>query len=451
MGRRIALGAALALTLGGCSTGPETEPPPAPLLIVGLDGFEWRVALPMMRSGELPTLRALAERGHVGRLETLKPTLSPRIWTTLATGKLPEKHGIEGFVVERPGEEPRKVTSLDRKTKALWNVLTDAGVESDTIGWWSTWPAEPVLGRMVAQTNTIEGMEKGALVEDAPAQVFPPAAEAGVLDVLRSMDARLPALREEIFGLFSEDLTPGMRRRLEDCDWALRADATYLEVLAERVRARGPAPVTALYLGGTDVVGHRFWAAYDPEPFAFDQDSFEVTRFGHLVPSYYAYADRVLGELFALFPADTTIVVVSDHGMSALRSVARSNLAETDVDRFTGGHTLADPGALIAAGPLLRAPDRKIVLKGLRAKAIPVLGRMQDVCPTLLALLGLPVGEDMDGVPLEALVPDARLADLRTVPTHDDPAWFAARPEPFDVAEDPERLNQLEDLGYLGD
>ena len=34
--------------------------------------------------------------------------------------------------------------------RALWSILTEAGMRSDTIAWWATWPAEEVLGHMVS-------------------------------------------------------------------------------------------------------------------------------------------------------------------------------------------------------------------------------------------------------------------------------------------------------------
>ena len=62
----------------------------APVLLLGVDGFEWSVVLPLLAEGRMPALAALMERGVVGKLDTLDPTVSPRLWTTIATGKLPE-------------------------------------------------------------------------------------------------------------------------------------------------------------------------------------------------------------------------------------------------------------------------------------------------------------------------------------------------------------------------
>lgn len=98
------------------------------LLLIGWDAADWKIALPLMERGEMPNLARLVERGVMGDLATMRPVLSPILWNTIATGQRPERHGILGFaeVDERLGEA-RAVSSLSRKCKALWNMVTQAG------------------------------------------------------------------------------------------------------------------------------------------------------------------------------------------------------------------------------------------------------------------------------------------------------------------------------------
>src|SRR5688572_14793998 len=88
------------VALAACGGERELEPLPErpPVLLLAVDGLEWSVLLPMVQRGEMPALRVLMERGVFGKLETLQPTASPIIWTTIATGKGPDEHGIHGFV-----------------------------------------------------------------------------------------------------------------------------------------------------------------------------------------------------------------------------------------------------------------------------------------------------------------------------------------------------------------
>ena len=142
---RLAAGPALAsiVIAAGCSSSPPPEsaspPEPARILFVGVDGLEWSVAAPMVRRGELPNLRSLMARGTYGKIETSEPTLSPVVWTTIATGKPPEAHGIQHFVLANPeANQARLYNRLDRKTKAFWNILSDAGQRVHVVGWFLT-------------------------------------------------------------------------------------------------------------------------------------------------------------------------------------------------------------------------------------------------------------------------------------------------------------------------
>ena len=51
---------------------------------------------------------------------------SPVLWTTVVTGKLPNRHGVTGFMAYNPGEGKSIPTpSTYRRCRALWNVFTE--------------------------------------------------------------------------------------------------------------------------------------------------------------------------------------------------------------------------------------------------------------------------------------------------------------------------------------
>jgi predicted AlkP superfamily phosphohydrolase/phosphomutase len=68
------------------------------VLLIGLDGAAPRIVEQGITDGRLPHLAKIAREGVSGTLLSHKFLLSPRIWTSVATGKGVEKHGIEGFV-----------------------------------------------------------------------------------------------------------------------------------------------------------------------------------------------------------------------------------------------------------------------------------------------------------------------------------------------------------------
>jgi hypothetical protein len=433
-----------------------------PVLVVGVDGLEWDVILPMLRQGRLPHLSALMRRGTYGELRTIEPTLSPVVWTSVATGKVREKHGIDHFVRRRDDGSVELLTSADRRTKALWNILSENGRTVAVIGWWMTYPVERVAGVMVAQTNTAEqarvrgggNVWKGALRPGVPRQVHPPAREEEMLTVLGEVDASLPALSERIFGAFPHPLSRLGERLWRNCQWAFRADATYLRIALRLARERPPADLTLLYLGGPDVVGHRFWRYMDPAPYRHPPTSEERANFGTVIPDYYAYVDEALGALLDAHGAATTVLVVSDHGMHPVNRGGRFDPDDPPADVNSAHHYDAPPGVLVAAGPPIRRNAAEIAPAALARADLDRVGSVLDIAPTILALMRLPVGADMDGSILDRLLTDAFRSGGQppAVATHDDPDFLAGRGKTAAVSPgEDERLEQLRSLGYLAE
>ena len=75
-------------------------------MLVGWDAADWKVIQPLVDAGQMPNLARLLERGVMGNLASLQPMLSPMLWTSIASGKRPYKHGVHGFSGEKlPGNQ----------------------------------------------------------------------------------------------------------------------------------------------------------------------------------------------------------------------------------------------------------------------------------------------------------------------------------------------------------
>ncbi|HVU38011.1 MAG TPA: alkaline phosphatase family protein, partial [Opitutales bacterium] len=74
---------------------PVKNPPK--VLLVGWDAADWKIIRPLIAQGKMPAVASLLEQGAHGNLATLTPVLSPMLWTSIATGQRPFKHGIHGF------------------------------------------------------------------------------------------------------------------------------------------------------------------------------------------------------------------------------------------------------------------------------------------------------------------------------------------------------------------
>jgi hypothetical protein len=398
-------------------------------------------------------------RGVAGTLDTLTPTLSPVVWTTVATGKTSAKHGIPHFALQRPDGTIRLFTNADRRTAALWNVLSEHGRRVAVVGWWMTYPVERVNGVMVAQTNTVAQVDtsagrqvwKGTLVDGVPDQVYPAERQAEMLAVLEQVDRELPRLTARIFGEETVPRTELGRRLWDNCLWAFRADATYARIALALARERPAFDALLVYLGGPDVVGHRFWRYRSPDLYRHPPAAEEAASLGGVIDDYYVYVDEILGELVAAVGPTATILVVSDHGMQPVNQDARFDPDAPPADINSGHHLEAPPGVFIAAGPLIRVPasSRSNSRSDVARSSLSRVGSVLDVTPTILAMLGIPVGLDMDGVVLRDLLVDVQ--QPAPIATHDTPAFLAARAQAH-PARDPaeqERIEQLRNLGYL--
>ena len=121
---RFALAVLAVLLLGVCDRGKEEAREAEErldVLVIGIDGASWNVMRPLMARGELPNLKRLAGTGVTARFESIRPLFSPAIWTTLATGKMPDEHGIPNF----------HATRHDLKARRVWDVISEAG---ETVG-----------------------------------------------------------------------------------------------------------------------------------------------------------------------------------------------------------------------------------------------------------------------------------------------------------------------------
>jgi predicted AlkP superfamily phosphohydrolase/phosphomutase len=436
----------------------ETVPPvharlqkslPGPVLVYAVDGMEWSVMEELLRDGRLPTLRRLKEEGRSGLLETFVPTESPVIWTSVATGKTPAKHGILSFVFQDVTGQPVLYTNADRRTKAVWNVLSDYALRVGVLGWWMTYPVEPINGVMVAQTNTTlqirEGTWKGSIVPGAPGQVHPPEMEEDIMRLLEDVEHNLPGRNRRVFGDVEPEEGSVEEELLRRAMWGLRADAAYERIARRLVKSEEPFDLLMVYCGAADALSHLFWRYKHPELYASPPTEKELEEFGRLIDDYYVQVDASLGRLLDEMGDGVTTIVLSDHGMRAANFNGTFPADGGTLDLRSAAHEEAPPGVLIAAGPAVRPRTEP-------ADGEPeVIGSVLDVAPTLLHLFGLPVGKDMDGRVLDELLADPWGGEPPAlVGTHDTEEFRAARngtrPEtPWEE----ERLEQLRGLGYI--
>lgn len=425
------LGVALLAACGGRGRAPR-------VLVVGVDGADWEMILPMVERGELPTFARLLRDGARAPARTLEPALSPLLWTSIATGKNPDEHGILDFVTVDPATgRTVPVTSTLRRVKAVWNIASESGKRVGVVGWLASWPAETVDGVVVSDRIAFHpfdpagtGRATSGLThpEGLAAEVERLVPDAGAVpfdSVARFLDVPREAFDAAPFDAYRPGQLIGNFRR------TLAAAEGYRRV-ASALCAREPWDLFLTYFEFLDATSHLFVRHMPPAFNAIAPE--EAAAFGGAVEAAYRWQDRVLGEVLACRDERTIVLVVSDHGfLFGERRIG----APSEV---IGGEAAAwhrDEGIFLVAGPGVR-----------RGATLPPVSIL-DVTPTVLWLLGLPVAEDMAGRPVLGAFEPEFVARRRvaTTPTYETGERAPARAVAGE--EDAEITERLRALGYL--
>jgi hypothetical protein len=446
----------------GCSPSP---PPPKPkVVVIGLDGLSWTFLDPLIAAGQLPNFERLLDGAATGELESFRPTRSAILWTSVATGKTMEKHGITDFTFVDEGameeiEEVRLVTGMRRTAATIWEILGELGYSVGVVNWWVTHPATPVNGYLVS--DRLKAVMNREAVAEEPDLVYPPMLLAELAPMFVSQTRAHRTMRTYDFPRYS-------RERAE----AMYATSPASQNLYERLRsyvgqdrmvkdwsrhllAKGQPDLFAAIMRITDVFAHFGYRFADRETLERMVPEITVRRLTHsdaavrertaalveelnpvvanaMLPAY-KYADDFIGEVLAAIDPSSIVIVVSDHGFA-----------------WAGGgyaHTQSRQGYPDAA------PPGVIALKGPGISPIRIEGAgLFDIAPTILYALDEAVGRDMDGQALTAVFGGDGAAEARDVKFV---ATYGTGLRQREVADSPlteseqEMLEDLRSLGYI--
>ena len=374
------------------------------LVVVGLEAATLDVVLPLAEQGRLPFFQEIIERGAHGRLETLRPTRREPLWTTMVTGKHPHRHGIvdrvawsadliqSGAVLHQiplGARLPRFVQARSdgpvggrRRALPLWEIMSRLDIETAVVGWPA---AEPLPSNVVAGYTEAE-------LQSAPSGGWDRLDASGALS----------------------DVEPKAVPRLED---ALQQDDIRLQRTIELLPATGAdatdlglSTVGAVFvaLPGLEQVALESFGGYSAVQFDGSQGRREQEAAG-LLAAYYAALDTRLERLWQRMPEPRLLAVVSAYGAgtdSGLTKFARRLLRRGDLR----GTTATGPDGIF----LLRGD-------GIEPGTLLPAVRLEDVTPTLLYAMGMPLARDFDGT-LQSLAFDAEFlgrTPLALVPSYE--------------------------------
>jgi len=405
----------------------------AKVLLIGWDAADWKVINPLMEEGLMPSLQGLIEEGVMGKLATLDPVLSPMLWTSIATGKRPYKHGIHGFTEPVPGGKGiRPIYNTSRSCKAFWNILTQENKKSHIVGWFPSHPAEPINGTMISNFYQRAEMREGKPWE-MPDGCVHPSEKTDFYVKLRVHPHELQAAHIFPFVPDLEKIDQVNDKRLNIIISNLAATAT-LHCAATYILEYEEWDFVAVYFDAIDHLGHGFMKYHPPKRDHIPLQDYELYK--DVVNSIYRFHDMMLGRCLELIDDETTVVLVSDHGFHP-----GDNRPTTLPKEPTAPAIEHSPYGIIA----MKGP-------GIKKDELVFGASLLDVTPTLLHIFGLPAANDMDGKVLIHAFENAEV--LTPIDSWETVAGEDGRHKSNNnvSAENMEaELKQLIELGYIED
>jgi predicted AlkP superfamily phosphohydrolase/phosphomutase len=431
---------ALRTITGGPSSTPPTSAAPARILVVGIDGLDWTRVNRLADEGRMPNVARMRAEGSSGMLHSIHPFVSPTVWTSIATGKTQEKHGIDGFLVNTPNPSDADLsTSNMRKARAIWQILSAAERTVGVIGWLVTYPADVVNGYLVSSHVTLA--LSGKQDKRAPNQTDEWLAE-GVhpKEIWDEVAANVYHQEDVSDDVIESFVSTSVERAMSEEEIRTSSLATFYAgdmtslTLARHLFETRPTDFSAVYFRGCDMASHFFWRFMEPQSWKREISPEAVETFSPVVERYHAFADSLLGEVLDLVDEETVVLLISDHGFAGHRGYRGF---EGDV--AIGVQMHREDGILFAMGP---GVERGVTVEG---------ASVLDITPTVLALAGLPVARDMDGRPLTEMMSDGFVSEHPVVyiDTYEVAGESGGDESPVESPVDDEIKEMLRSLGYI--
>ncbi|BEP18337.1 alkaline phosphatase family protein [Pyrofollis japonicus] len=266
------------------------------VFILGLDSLPPRV---LYEEGHkwFPYISQLVEDGQRYHMRTCHPPITVPAWMVMYTGKTPGELGIYGFRHRRPGEFSYYiVNSKYIRYPTLWEDAGRKGLRVGVYGVPPTYPPKPVHGFMVTDFTT-PGPDKPYTFPPWLRKELENATGPTVFDIVyRSHEKSKVA--KELLHMLDNHL-----RQVEYLatrkQWDLFA---YVEISVDRAH-------------------HAFWKYFDETHPRYEYHP----EYSRVIPEVYRRIDEWFEKLHEKLPRDTVVVVVSDHGIKAMKGAFAIN------------------------------------------------------------------------------------------------------------------------------
>ncbi len=282
------------------------------VLVYGVDGGTFDVI--DTYAEELPAFTQLRADGTRAVLRSIEPMFSPPLWTSIASGRKADDHGIRGF----------RVQASDCKVARFWDVAEEHEWRIGLYKWLVDYPPRQVQGFWVPSwlapsTETwpeslgvVKEIELARRIRRKQTAATRSNVELGW--ALIGSGGRLSTLLDAALWVLEEKLLPQDLVRASIRQQIIRGNIDR-DVFVAQLYTLRPRLATFNYYA-TDGLAHRYWDRH--------------LAGGDEVRVAYRQADQILAELRSHLGPQARLIVVSDHGFQAMEQSGKDgNYAPT--------------------------------------------------------------------------------------------------------------------------
>lgn len=286
------------------------------ILFIGLDGASKRIIDKMIGQNELPMLAKLINTGcYYPSSHSFKPCASPVIWTSISTGKKPEKHGIKGFYDN----------TYSLNAKRIWEIFDSLGFPVGVMGHLVTWPPEKVNGFMMPDILSLDNQcypekygfmwEMTHVAEDN--KKISPKTMMKYFWQCYSNGIKLSTILQTCIGYIKRE-TPFLNRRDKFFSITGISFRTkfYRDVFIHLYKMYKPR-YAYFHIHFLDAYSHKYWKFMEPDLYK-NVAKAEIRRYKHKIYDAYSNADRIIQNIIDNIDSDTLIIIASDHGFKGI-------------------------------------------------------------------------------------------------------------------------------------
>jgi predicted AlkP superfamily phosphohydrolase/phosphomutase len=249
---------------------------------------------------EMPNFRRLVEGGIHGNMVSTIPPITVPAWMSMMTSKDPGTLGMYGFRNRASYDygDLFTVNSNYVKEKTVWNYLSRNRLRSIIMGIPLTFPPKPLNGLMVSSFLTPNKDVDYTYPADFKNRLDAIAGGDYIIDVNDFRSDEKQKTLDQIYKM-SRARFKAFRHLLREDDWDF-------SMMVEM---------------GPDRLHHAFWRYHDPDHRLYEKGS----EFEDVIHQYYLYMDEEVGKTLDALPADTSVMVISDHGAKGMHGAVCIN------------------------------------------------------------------------------------------------------------------------------